>query len=511
VKKPGIMQMAVCAVACATTLAGTLEDRVREAALATYVHGMTQEIADREIGPAAVPMLLELLRDPQFERRDNVVAFLAYLGADADAASLVEFLESPPADVTRSAERRARLIVPEALGRIGAKGAPLAAGLLHRLQIDAAFVSEAGMAEQIAHGVRLLGHEVEDVAPDLSEPGAPQDPQSIDPNPTSHQLNLTYANHVQVNDPINNGELDAALANVTTVMNLENGSTDMACCIKLARSGDAKTFGVNGDGLDVITTSGELNAVLGNNVARFKVVDYIGYCGGPGTNIIGCGETPGNSIALVRLGGVGDEGKLWAHELGHNTGLGHNPTSGFIMYGSLLSSNTKLASYECNAYHNPSSFAALSKTAIGVCHDSDGDKLVSTTDNCPTTSNPNQANSDSDPLGDACDNCPTAANADQADCDGDAVGDVCDPASLPPAVTGLEFTNKTTLAWDPVFFAKNVYRGSVPAGSPWTDNAVVVAQVSTFGTGWQDPQIPQPENSFFYYFVTTFNGCGESE
>ncbi len=54
--------------------------RVERAALATYIHGMTDEIALREVGHAGLPALRALLRDPDFPRRDNVVAFMAHLG-----------------------------------------------------------------------------------------------------------------------------------------------------------------------------------------------------------------------------------------------------------------------------------------------------------------------------------------------------------------------------------------------------------------------------------------------
>jgi hypothetical protein len=72
--------------------------------------------------------------------------------------------------------------------------------------------------------------------------------------------------------------------------------------------------------------------------------------------------------------------------------------------------------------------------------DSDGDGVADGTDNCPTTSNPNQADADGDDQGDACDpdddgdgvadgtdNCPTTSNPNQADADGDDQGDACDP------------------------------------------------------------------------------------
>ena len=54
---------------------------MRREALHTYFHGITAELAQERIGPQGVPALLELLADPSFPRRDNVVAFLTYLGA----------------------------------------------------------------------------------------------------------------------------------------------------------------------------------------------------------------------------------------------------------------------------------------------------------------------------------------------------------------------------------------------------------------------------------------------
>ncbi len=66
--------------------------------------------------------------------------------------------------------------------------------------------------------------------------------------------------------------------------------------------GNAQTFGSINDGLDTIDNNSELNAVLNNAVARVKVVRIINYCGGSGTNIIGCAWIGGEGMALVRYG-----------------------------------------------------------------------------------------------------------------------------------------------------------------------------------------------------------------
>jgi hypothetical protein len=76
--------------------------------------------------------------------------------------------------------------------------------------------------------------------------------------------------------------------------------------------------------------------------------------------------------------------------------------------------------------------------------DTDGDGVLDGGDNCPTTSNADQADLDSDGTGDACDddldgdgvpnsvdNAPRTPNADQQDLDRDGIGDVIDPTVLP--------------------------------------------------------------------------------
>ncbi|MCX6829303.1 MAG: M12 family metallo-peptidase [candidate division Zixibacteria bacterium] len=58
-------------------------------------------------------------------------------------------------------------------------------------------------------------------------------------------------------------------------------------------------------------------------------------------------------------------------------------------------------------------------------YDFDIDGVLNANDNCPFTSNSNQADVDGDLVGDLCDNCPTVSNPDQADSDHDGIGDAC--------------------------------------------------------------------------------------
>jgi hypothetical protein len=59
--------------------------------------------------------------------------------------------------------------------------------------------------------------------------------------------------------------------------------------------------------------------------------------------------------------------------------------------------------------------------------DGDGDGTPDDFDNCPDTSNADQADEDGDEIGDVCDNCPHVANDDQANDGEDGAGDACDP------------------------------------------------------------------------------------
>lgn len=72
------------------------------------------------------------------------------------------------------------------------------------------------------------------------------------------------------------------------------------------------------------------------------------------------------------------------------------------------------------------SIAADQRLDVEECgDDADGDQYGVRCDNCPSTSNPDQADGDADGIGDLCDNCPDVSNPDQLDSNNDGQGDAC--------------------------------------------------------------------------------------
>jgi hypothetical protein len=479
----------VAATAHPAAAAQSLRQRVEAAAQATYIHGMTQEIAEREFGTASVPVLLSLLHAPDFPRRDNLVAVLAFLGGEESVAALQELLRDPPASPESPVEDRTLLLVPQALGQIAGRGNAAALRLLMRATRDGAnggilartaahardperyrddllegalrglaYAGGSSARRRLsavssgrvrpAHGGRDLrdyakhARELIDVlggtAPSLSGGGrnfGPTDGAEFTfegsllsaPGPTTARVmdsahtqvrvsQITYANHVNVTNPMTDSRLDKILFETSQSMGRADFSADVACCAGAVRSGTAGTWGSATDGLDIIDTSSELNSVLNANVGRFKVVRAINYCGGSGTNIIGCAWVGGWGVAVVRYGSDADtEGELWMHEYGHNVGLSHNSDRRYIMYGALYNGsstdNVGLTATECNAYHTPSSGSSPILVTAGACTDADGDEVQDQIDNCPTVANHDQRDSDGDGRGDAC-AVPCATHAD---------------------------------------------------------------------------------------------------
>lgn len=400
-----------------------LRAKVLKAIDGVWFHGITDEIARREVGLEGVPVLRELLADPGIARRDNVVAFLGHLGDAAAVSALIAHLESPVGDLTQPDEDRALLLVPNVLGLAAGRGDASALAFLlevtapgaerGRLALAAAKTPTPGATLEALLQSSLVGLERSRRPEALARLSAIADGKAV-PLPSARDatrvvaselvtrlavaaatdggegpsapeangevagstsglfkdLGVTWANHPAVSNPMTATALDTILGVASTRMQQADFAGDFECCTSLTRSGSALTFGAIGDGLDVIDTSTELTTVLSNRVAHVKVVRGINYCGGAGTNIIGCGYVGAKGLALVRMSTTSAEAVLWAHELGHNVGLNHNTTSqAFIMYGVNYSTNSGLTATECDTYHTGSVNIGMPSADLGSCLD----------------------------------------------------------------------------------------------------------------------------------------------
>lgn len=114
----------------------------------------------------------------------------------------------------------------------------------------------------------------------------------------------------------------------------------------------------SGPGLSLSSKANELG--VPNFTVAIFFVDKISYCGGTGSNIIGCGSTPGGLIALNSDAAAGSNGAaLMAHELGHNLGLPHLAGSGNLMNSSITGVTT-LTAAQVGSFVNLSTGASLS-------------------------------------------------------------------------------------------------------------------------------------------------------
>lgn len=126
-------------------------------------------------------------------------------------------------------------------------------------------------------------------------------------------------------------------------------SDDVPCSARFYRSGTLGTFGTSGDGLDVISTQGELDSVFAVTSHRVKVVDALNYCAGSyNTSFIGCGRC--NAFGYIIEEWV--QGSVYVHEYGHNVmGCGHRDDCSFnIMHSTSNGQNNSVNGTECSDF-----------------------------------------------------------------------------------------------------------------------------------------------------------------
>ncbi len=378
---------------------------VIDAVRARYIHGVTLEIAQEKVGPDRVDVLVDLLAEPEFDARDNVVAFLHHLGTDTSIDALLTHLHEPVGDPYAPANDRALLLAPQTLGGIAGRGHTRAltalldmtaerseGGILarsatrsaqpsgtlddliemamrglaysqdstalkrlqqlrdgtvspsSRLRMDGPAETAIELYDELAAGVTLQSNSE---TPSLLSGG------DADPANWFREYNFRFANHTSVTNPMTLSRADDLATHATANLGTSSYPGDMACCIRAVRNSSAGTFGATNG---IINNASQRNSVWNAGPERFKVVRIINYCDGPGLNLVGCARINGNGIAVVRLDNLHAEAMLWSHELGHNVGLSHNNSdSRLVMFPELSADpalNVGLTDNNCSKFHS---------------------------------------------------------------------------------------------------------------------------------------------------------------
>jgi hypothetical protein len=144
---------------------------------------------------------------------------------------------------------------------------------------------------------------------------------------------------------LSNVQAATILASARTVLQMNDGPGDVACSVTMSRGGAVTVF-ADGDGS--IDSEAEFDTLY-NLPGHVKVVNQINRCDGLIPNVLGCAQTPGNSLVVVRTM-ANREGSLWAHEFGHNQGLRHRNDANALMHETLFSTNKRINAGECDAF-----------------------------------------------------------------------------------------------------------------------------------------------------------------
>lgn len=160
----------------------------------------------------------------------------------------------------------------------------------------------------------------------------------------SRAQHLMDANrHVQT--AFTDADLDAAMEDGTERLRMDNDRcSDCPCTASFSRLGAVGAFGVQGDGLNVITTQNELNQVFAMP-GWVKVVTAVDFCDVFNPSFIGCGTMGENNVILESW----VNGQVYVHEAGHNFGLNHRDDCAWNIMNSIsqLDANDAVNPAEC--------------------------------------------------------------------------------------------------------------------------------------------------------------------
>ncbi len=148
------------------------------------------------------------------------------------------------------------------------------------------------------------------------------------------------------------------LADATTILQQNDGAGDVSCNVTFSLSGSVGTFSA---GNGIINSAADYQKVCQQS-GRIHIVNEINWCGGvtpsPGNIFIGCSDTPGACMIMVRLAASNEESVCWTHEFGHNQGLGHRDADFAVMNSVVAADHKRVNATECAAFAKQTMMAA---------------------------------------------------------------------------------------------------------------------------------------------------------
>jgi hypothetical protein len=169
---------------------------------------------------------------------------------------------------------------------------------------------------------------------------------------------------------LTDADADRILRDMGTVLQNSDSAADTATGVQFVRNGAIRVLPATVAG--TIQTQAEWNTLLSAGTG-VKVVQAIRWCGGPGGSIIGCAPigNPTVNLAVVRFT-ANQEGVLWVHEYGHNTGNPHRTDDArAVMFPSIGVDHNVVDSTESGRYlAGPLAITgAAMPMAAGCCQD----------------------------------------------------------------------------------------------------------------------------------------------